>query len=219
MLTMLLILWLARTGVRACPSRLKIAVRIAAISAMITTVTPAQSVAQDRYFQGINANPEHEILPEKSQGKGVRKRLREGTLVPSTIGRIVLLGRRWAFVPAGQETTGLDVGARERDTFASRTTSDLRPRPSRLGAGTRPDSSLQSNPALATLISAQVNGQNAFDLNLPHLILVENLTLQRIVEAIRADASDDQWAITGEITEFFSENRLVIRTAQRANSR
>ena len=41
--------------------------------------------------------------------------------------------------------------------------------------------------------------------------------LQRIVKAIRSDPTDDHWVISGEISEFFGENRLAIRLAQRAN--
>ncbi len=42
--------------------------------------------------------------------------------------------------------------------------------------------------------------------------------LQRIVEATRADANDDRWEVSGEILEFFEQNRLLIRTIQRANA-
>ncbi len=43
--------------------------------------------------------------------------------------------------------------------------------------------------------------------------------LQRIAEAVRADGWDDHWRVSGEVTEFFNENQLLIRTAQRAGSR
>lgn len=51
-----------------------------------------------------------------------------------------------------------------------------------------------------------------------YILLCENQMLQRIVESIRADANDDRWEISGEILEFFEDNRLLIRTIQRANS-
>lgn len=41
--------------------------------------------------------------------------------------------------------------------------------------------------------------------------------LQRIVEAVVADAADDCWTISGEIMEFRNQNRLLIDTAQRVN--
>ena len=40
--------------------------------------------------------------------------------------------------------------------------------------------------------------------------------LQRIVEAIREDADDDRWTVSGQVSEFFDQNRLIIRTAQRS---
>ncbi|WP_197171120.1 hypothetical protein [Novipirellula aureliae] len=51
------------------------------------------------------------------------------------------------------------------------------------------------------------------------VILVENLVLQRMINAIRADSNDHTWTITAKVTEFFDENRLLLLTAQRANSR
>ena len=48
-------------------------------------------------------------------------------------------------------------------------------------------------------------------------LLTENLNLQRIVEAIRDDAADEKWVLTGEVSEYFGESRLTIRTAQRSN--
>tara|TARA_R110002111_G_scaffold100750_3_gene156047 strand:- start:799 stop:1032 length:234 start_codon:yes stop_codon:yes gene_type:complete len=51
-----------------------------------------------------------------------------------------------------------------------------------------------------------------------HLILAENLMLQRIVESIRSDVTDSRWVLSGKVTEFFGENRMVISTAQRSNA-
>ena len=66
-----------------------------------------------------------------------------------------------------------------------------------------------------------VRGDSVFDQEpageVAHILVTENLMLQRIVEAIRADATDDRWMVSGEVSEFFNENRLTIRTAQRAN--
>lgn len=50
------------------------------------------------------------------------------------------------------------------------------------------------------------------------VVLAENLMLQRIVDSIRDDAADDRWIISGVVTEFFGENRMVIKTAQRSNA-
>lgn len=51
------------------------------------------------------------------------------------------------------------------------------------------------------------------------ITLVENLVLQRMINAIRADSNDHTWTITAKVTEFFDENRLLLLTAQRANAR
>ena len=50
------------------------------------------------------------------------------------------------------------------------------------------------------------------------LVLIENLMLQRIAESVRSDNSDDRWILTGTMTEYFGENRMVIETAQRSNA-
>jgi hypothetical protein len=131
-----------------------------------------------------------------------------------------LLGRRWVFVPAGQHSASqhelLTVEQRFRAPAASQ---DSNPRPTRLGAATETKIHSSAQYAPATLVRNDTTPEVVVDRNQPHLVVVENLMLQRIVEAIRADASDDQWTVSGEVTEFFKENRLLIHTAQRANSK
>jgi hypothetical protein len=46
--------------------------------------------------------------------------------------------------------------------------------------------------------------------------VLENLALQRVVQMIQQDPSDNRWMISGVVTEFFSENRLMMVTAVRA---
>jgi len=46
--------------------------------------------------------------------------------------------------------------------------------------------------------------------------VLENLALQRVVQMIQQDPSDNRWMINGVITEFFSENRLLMVIAVRA---
>jgi len=48
------------------------------------------------------------------------------------------------------------------------------------------------------------------------LRVLENLSLQRIVEATTQDATDHRWKITGLVTEFGDENWLLLTTAIRA---
>jgi hypothetical protein len=146
------------------------------------------------------------------------ERLREGTMIPPTAGRVVMLGRRWAFVPANQESAKPhDLVDLEAPFRTSTVSFHSKPRPTRLGAAATTIFG-SSDSSGATLIRNDGAVENDSASDLPHLILVENLMLERIVEAIRADASDDRWLLSGEVTEFFTENRLLIRTAQRANS-
>jgi len=48
------------------------------------------------------------------------------------------------------------------------------------------------------------------------LIVLENLALQRIAEAMKIDSSDSRWVISGKITEFREHNYLWIERATRA---
>lgn len=48
------------------------------------------------------------------------------------------------------------------------------------------------------------------------MIVLENLALQRIAEAIKIDSSDSRWVISGRITEFRDQNYLWIERATRA---
>jgi hypothetical protein len=52
----------------------------------------------------------------------------------------------------------------------------------------------------------------------PHYRLLENLTLQRVVQAIRDDSDDRFWTVSGNITEFLDENYLLLRRAVRTPS-
>jgi len=50
----------------------------------------------------------------------------------------------------------------------------------------------------------------------PQIRVIENLALQRVVQLMQQDASDNRWVINGVITEFFGENRLMVVLAVRA---
>ncbi len=152
---------------------------------------------------------------------------REGTLLPPTVGRIVMLGRRWAFVPTIESTErqGDDfVGSQPTFKYSSvrngqgaHESHNEKPRPSRLGGATP---NRQWSVQMTSTAVGDGQAESTVEAKrVPHVIIVENLMLQRIVEAVRADASDDHWMVSGEVTEYFKENRLIIRTAQRANSR
>ncbi|MCG8649302.1 MAG: hypothetical protein MI861_05690 [Pirellulales bacterium] len=148
-----------------------------------------------------------------------RIRLREGTRIPPTVGRITLMGNRWVFLP-GREDMGKSKakdGAGDQTDLKHQIDFGFQAQPSPFGAGIRSAGSGTSKPAPVISTGLPETGDGLADQHVPQMTISENLMLQRIVEAIRLDASDDRWLISGEIAEFFDENRLLIRTAQRAN--
>jgi hypothetical protein len=164
-----------------------------------------------------NANEEKVVL------------LREGTLIPPTKGRIVMLGRRWTFISdwADKQRRGEDSAAlapmRHIDMFEASIASLQRAR-AVVGYSRERKRTQEEQKQLPTrLASTKVEHTNEADQNeiakLSQVLLSENLMLQRIVESIRVDASDDRWSVTGEVSEFMGENRLLIHTAQRASKR
>ena len=48
--------------------------------------------------------------------------------------------------------------------------------------------------------------------------ILENLALQRAVQAARDDAKDRHWAVDGELTEFLGENYLLINRLMRTKN-
>ena len=49
--------------------------------------------------------------------------------------------------------------------------------------------------------------------------VLENLALQRVVEAVTQDPNDLRWAVTGVLTEYSAENWLLLGTVFRAPSK
>jgi hypothetical protein len=134
--------------------------------------------------------------------------LREGTSLPPTSGRIVLVGRRWIFIPRDPKNKDVPANPKEENTtevlLHRRMMGDVKI----VAAGTKLNaSSPDSEDSSGALLTS--NG--------PKWQLVENLMLQRIVNAIRTDSVDDAWIVTGRITEFFDENYLIIESARRSN--
>ncbi len=123
------------------------------------------------------------------------KQLREGTLVPPTAGRVVMIGRRWAFLPASVESAKAAPPETANQTNNLFTGSSAAARP--------------IDPQADLVLGNRLTSQ---------LLVCENLMLQRVVEAIRDDPSDDKWTVSGVVTEFFDQNLFVIKTAQRSNS-
>jgi hypothetical protein len=154
---------------------------------------------------------------EGNPGESGNARLREGTLIAPTPGRIVLIGRRWAFIPAQRDASTSDPLA-----------ASALPAEPPLPAASRLDSAVRSfgyrssddPPVSLAVDSAAVIGAPGAENGRPlgQMLISENLMLQRIVESIREDAADDRWTVSGEVSEFFDQNRLIIRTAQRASA-
>lgn len=59
-------------------------------------------------------------------------------------------------------------------------------------------------------------GRSATGVQLKKVRVLENLALQRVAQMIQQDPSDNRWMISGTITEFFGENRLIVVFAVRA---
>ena len=99
MLLMLLMLWLARSPMRIAAVRMPITLAIIAAIAISCGTQSTIVIADDRNDR--NKGPA--TFEPTSNEKQNAELLREGTLIPPTVGRIVMLGRRWAFIPASQE--------------------------------------------------------------------------------------------------------------------
>jgi hypothetical protein len=216
MLLLLLLLWLAHSPIGIAAGRLAITLTIIAAIAISFGTQNTTVLADDRYDR--NKGPAT-FEPASNQNHNAQL-LREGTLIPPTVGRIVMLGRRWAFIPDNQEPeTDDDLVTFGKDRVVASMIGFTRlPRPKRLGAASTSFAASADSKMSATLVRTESSKGNTFPTVLPRVLVVENLMLQRIAEAIRTDGSDDRWTVSGEVTEYFNENQLLIRTAQRAGS-
>lgn len=201
---------------RIAAGRLAITLTIIAAIALSCGSQVTTVIADDRY----DRNKGQATFEPAGNEKHNAELLREGTLIPPTVGRIVMLGRRWAFIPARQvQKTDDDLVTFGSDrAVASMVSFTRKPRPTRLGAGSTSFSASADSKMGVTLVRTETSNGNTFRTVLPQVLVVENLMLQRIAEAIRADGSDDRWTVSGEVMEYFNENQLLIRTAQRAGS-
>jgi hypothetical protein len=138
--------------------------------------------------------------------------LREGTRVGPVTGRFVLSGHRWRFLPEPPPSPGHNITetlvqrglarqpSQDEDTLLGQK------QPIGRGIGTFDSSNLE-DPDLPITPAA---------ITVPMTLVTENLMLDRISRAIEEDSNDDRWTITGYVTEFRDENRLVIETSVRA---
>jgi hypothetical protein len=212
------------TLVRLVPSHRAIAVFMMAVmlvSSISVSGTAQESATGLDRFEA--SEPTKEQPATSSLAATPREELlREGTLIPPTVGKIVPVGRRWGFVP--DDPAELAPGHLRSAIGAYRRSSSSlisKPFPTRLGDGlVTTASDGRSDPTLAGSAPEQpitASTPESGAERVKTIILAENLMLQRIVEAVIADPADDQWTISGEITEFRNQNRLRIQTAQRTN--
>ncbi len=156
-------------------------------------------------------------LSADNQGAGnqaERRLLREGTRISPVTGRVVMLGRRWVFIPTANQIEEDAVANGDSAVIRAYMVANARSRGSRLGGSTSTDALKRFHTVAAPLEGNGAEQAIPFD----QIMLQENLMLQRIVEAIRADSTDDHWLVSGKVTEFFGENLLSIEIAQRANN-
>ena len=126
---------------------------------------------------------------ESPHGDGSSPRLREGTRIGATKGKFSRVGRRWIFE--------IELDSQVSDPVISANASG--------SAATQDGSTSHGNkPA------------NADQVKLRYRVL-ENLTLQRVVDAIAQDPNDVRWTASGVLTEFEGENWLLLSTVFRAH--
>ncbi|MEM9365635.1 MAG: hypothetical protein AAGD07_06530 [Planctomycetota bacterium] len=130
---------------------------------------------------------------------------REGTSVVETIGRVARVGPRWQFRPESS-SGGMELGMAAMDAAPPPQ------RPQRTTNSVLDQSPFDDKTPLGT---ERTRTSNIQPHQLPKLLVLENLMLSRIVRAIEEDPRDDKWIITGEVTEFLGENRLMILSAKR----
>ncbi|GAA5508531.1 hypothetical protein [Novipirellula caenicola] len=142
--------------------------------------------------------------PKLTHHNSLRHQLREGTVIPQITGQISMSGRRWLFTPSDEnrhENVSPDNRLRKTETqLRESVENDAISRVFTTSIETYERDSAPTKPVKQA----------------KSLEIVENLVLQRVVNAIRADANDSLWTITARVTEFFDENRLILLTAQRS---
>ena len=151
-----------------------------------------------------------ELTPETDQRPKVAAgaRLREGTRLPPSVGRFFRSGRRWVFEQETTESERNRAVLPAADAVPPGQTPYPAAQADSAGADSRPADSPQADSP-----QARAAQQTAVQLR-----VLENLALQRIVDAIAQDASDVRWTVTGEVTEFAGENWLLLAAVFRAPS-
>lgn len=182
-----------------------------------------------RLPEADGANP---LPPQQDRNaKVVQVILREGTQVGPIRGRFVLRGHRWVFLVDGGRSDSTNVFAMIDGGIARKVAPQTGSVLGRnrandgLGSNTSGTNSSTDSPSFTNDFIGNANSfgdqrspslrLNAFD----QMIVLENLMLGRIANAIKQDPDDDVWNITARVTEFEDQNRLLLITAHRAASR
>ena len=168
---------------------------------------------------GSTGSSNSSATTDPRQARAVKVILREGTLVGPVRGRFVLRGQRWRFlVQEHRDINKSDLSKLVNGGVAKKVLP-------------RQDSILRRNPQSGNSVAQQSRsgfgsgGKNADRRKSPNsdaifdsMLVIENLMLDRISIAIEEDPDDNAWTITGRVTEFQNENRLMLTTAFRASS-
>ncbi len=218
------------------------------LASLVATIAVAVPVVSDQIAWGAEYDSpenrmrsERHLVSDRDDANPMRpEKMREGTLVPPTVGRFIPAGRRWMFVPDSVSDETDDIARSQtrprpipRNVFRSVSSHFDAPKTSqkmysgsirvhernRLREYSASDRETDAPTRLVQTSDAAIAKSAAGNpIGLPKIIAAENLMLQRIVDAIRTDGVDDRWTVSGQLTEFFDENRLLLRTAERAAS-
>ena len=172
----------------------------------------------------LNAAEPQNPTPTMSQSDGRflgYTRLREGTRVPATLGTVVALGpRRWAFIPAARPVVEMPQPVTQSESVEITVTQQNGTVTRRVDSLTLSTKVPAGRGSAAASALRQAVDSDAEQENREQIVLItENLMLQRIVQAVTEDELDSSWQVTGQVTEYFGENRLTILTAQRAQAK
>ncbi len=156
-----------------------------------------------------------------SQGKPHQepRHIREGTTFENITGRFTNVGSRWVFIPIREDSVAPNDPSIESNTFGQkRSTAIIFESRSGSGREISITTSTQQRSRLNLVKEYAPDNATITAAELPQLIVVENLMLQRVVESMRADASEATWIVSGEVKEYFDDNVVMLRAAQRAVS-
>jgi len=204
------------------------------IVCMLTAFSVSSTLAEDSTILG-GYSSRNQDQPGNRQSSGRNGFvLREGTRVGPLTGRFVRTGQRWRFLPdtpggALSDVSQLGSQGDEFQAFPFAADSQSVRRTTRIDSKTLRRRSTSSSTAYSvasvadqlastglTPVDGHVASPETTRQALSMVLVIENLMLQRVADAVEADSNELRWTITGLITEFRDENRLLLTTIQRA---